>query len=237
MDPQPWSDGDLGELERRLLEAAKRDRVPDALGARMAQGLGVHVAGETAAVAGAAGSQLGAPLFAKVGLWGVLSLAVVATVAGWRAAQSAAPSSADAAHAASAARPAPATAVASSPAAGMTDQAQPLSAAKASEARAEEHPAPAFDDAALRAEIALLDRARDALKDGASARALRLLDRHHARFAPARLAPEAAALRIEALVQRGAHAQATTMSRQFISTYPTHPLTEHVSALTTSPPR
>jgi hypothetical protein len=235
MDPQPWSDGDLGELERRLLEAAKRDCVPDALGARMAQGLGVHVASATTAAASAAGGQLGAPLFAKVGLWGVLSLALVAAVAGWRAVQSAAPSAAAAAHATIPDRPALESAVASSPAAGATEEAQRLSAAEASNDRAQEHPAAAFDDAALRAEIALLDRARDALKDGASARALRLLDRHQDRFAPPRLAPEAAALRIEALVQSGAHAQAATMTHQFISTYPTHPLTAHVSTLTSSP--
>ncbi len=232
MDPQPWSDGDLGELERRLLEAAKRDRVPDALGARMAQGLGVHVAGTTTAGASAAGG-LGAPLFAKVGLWGVLSLALVAAVAGWRGAQSGAPST-RAAHAAREDAP-PAAALPRSDrtTSAIDETAQPTAVAQSSAQPPPERPAAAFDDAALRAEIALLDRVRDALQRGASTRALRLLDRHHQRFAPAKLAPEAAALRIEALVQHGSHAQAITMSRHFTSTYPTHPLRDHVSSLTT----
>jgi hypothetical protein len=91
------------------------------------------------------------------------------------------------------------------------------------------------DDAALHAEIALLDRARNALRAGESARALRLLDHHEQRFAHARLAPEAAALRIDALVQRGSHEQAGSMAQQFVSAYPSHPLSAQVSKLAATP--
>ena len=234
MDPAPWSDGDMGELERRLLEAAKRDHVPDALGARMAHGLGVHAAGTAAAAEIAAGSQLGAPLFAKAGLWGVLSLALVAAVAGWRAVQSAPPPARAVQQARAGTPPARSSAAVvpfeASAAIAAEDSARPTLPVEHGAAPA--RPAAGFDDAALRGEIALLDRARAALHRGASARALRMLDRHQERFAPAKLAPEAAALRIEALVQRGSHAQASSMSRQFINAYPTHPLSEHVATLT-----
>ena len=75
MDPKPQPHWEMSELERRLLEAARMDRVPRELGARMAQALGVQ-AGASSSVAPAASDAAGtagAPLFAKAGLWGVLS--------------------------------------------------------------------------------------------------------------------------------------------------------------------
>jgi len=239
MDPVPQPDWEMSELERRLLEAARSDRVPDALGARMAEGLGVqNAAGAALQSAPPAGSTLGAPLFAKVGLWGVLSVALVAAVASWHGAQSA-PRARLAAQPPHASVPAgvarPALAVPAADATGAGAPAARAAAPRADGAAAALPPArtvPLPDDAALRAEIALLDRARQAMREGASARALRLLDQHTRRFAPARLAPEAAALRIEALVQRGSHEQAGAMSRQFVSAYPSHPLSAHVSQLT-----
>jgi outer membrane protein assembly factor BamD (BamD/ComL family) len=88
------------------------------------------------------------------------------------------------------------------------------------------------DDAALLAEIALLDRARNALRERASARAVALLEQHARRFARGELAPEAAALRIEALVQRGSHAEAEALAQRFVRAYPNHPLSAQVSRLT-----
>jgi hypothetical protein len=234
MDRASQPDGERTELERRMLEAARQDRVPEALGARMAEGLGVHVA--AAAVQGglAAGAKLGAPLFAKAGLWGVLSLALVAAVAGWRAAQPSpqprrvaqaprADAADDTRNAAAAAPPTPAA---------IADETGHAPVPRADEERTAAAPAAVFDDTALRAEVALLDRARNALRAGASRRALRLLDQHGQRFARARLAPEAKALRIEALVKLGSHEQAGSMSQEFASAYPSHPLSEHVAKLT-----
>jgi hypothetical protein len=221
MDPGSQPNAEMSELERRLLEAARHDHVPDALSARMADGLAAKLASATLSGGPAVGAQLGSPLLAKMSLWGVLSLAVVGAVAGWYATRPApAKQRAEPAVAISS----PAAVAAAEPAAQTTSQ----SAQSAADMLAS---AAGGDDEALRAEIALLDRAHKALRGGASALALRLLDEHRERFARARLAPEASALRIEALVQRGSREQARSLSRQFVSAYPTHPLTEHVAKL------
>lgn len=247
MDAGQPSNGEMSELERRLLEAARHDRVPDALGARMAEGLGVSVTpaalhggpaagGELGGLT--TGTQLGAPLFAKTGLWGVLSVALVtAGVAGWQATRPPPPASAPQ-DASSPSIAAGAAAASPSPraAAGATDPV-PARQATRTELAVTQSPAAAPEqDAVLHAEVALLDRARTALRSRQSGRALRLLDQHRARFAPPRLAPEAAALRIEALVQRGAHEQAAAMSRQFVDAHPAHPLRERVAKLVATAP-
>src|SRR5262249_36945392 len=68
----------------------------------------------------------------------------------------------------------------------------------------DEAPAPAADPAsALKSEIAVLDRARAALRAKDSATALAELDRHRLEFPGGALAQEATVLRIEALVARG----------------------------------
>jgi outer membrane protein assembly factor BamD (BamD/ComL family) len=87
------------------------------------------------------------------------------------------------------------------------------------------------DDAALRAEVALLARARRALQQNATARAHQVLDQHRSRFARGTLAPEAAALRIEALFQQGAFEQAEAKTAAFMRAYPNHPLHTHVARL------
>jgi hypothetical protein len=235
MDPEQPPNAQASELEQRLLELAKHDRIPAALSARMAEGLGVHVAGAVVHGGLAAGSHAGAPWFAKTGLWGVLSVALIGGVATWYA-RPAAPHATHAAQRAQhlssappaieqAAEPAPPPAV-NAPV--VTAQAAPAREPVAAPARAR---AASGGDAALRAEVALLDRARAALHAHAGAQALRLLDRHQRRFAHGILVPEAEALRIEALVQLGARAQAETMSQRFVAAYPQHPLSDRVARL------
>jgi hypothetical protein len=233
MDPEPRPDWNMSELERRLLEAARRDRVPRELGARMADGLGVQM---TASAAIGSGSAVGAPLFAKAALWGVLSVALVVGVASWHEANSAegAGMAEQRTRASAPSRVAEPVVANATGAVDPTAQAAPARAGDAAAALPTARSI-APDDAALHAEIALLDHARNALREGGSARALRLLDQHERRFARARLAPEAAALRIEALVQRGSHEQAGSMARQFVSAYPSHPLSAQVSKLAATP--
>jgi hypothetical protein len=242
MDPEPRPDWEMSELERRLIEAARRDRVPHDLGARIADGLGVQMTASAAIGSGTApgASAVGAPLFAKAALWGVLSVALVVAVASWHEANSAEGARiADQQPRARARSPVAQPVVAAT----VTDTAGAVEPpAQAAPARAAEGAAAlptarsvAPDDAALHAEIALLDHARNALRGGENARALRLLEQHERRFARARLAPEAAALRIEALVQRGSHEQAGSMARQFVSAYPSHPLSAQVSKLAATP--
>jgi hypothetical protein len=233
MDPEQPPNTQLNDIEQRLLELAKHDRIPAALSARMADGLGVQFAGAAAHGGLAAGGHAGAPWFAKTGLWGVLSIALIGGVATWYAR----PAAPHAAHATqrvqrvSAAPPAVVSTVEPAPAvneAVVEVQAAPAREPVAAPARAR---TAAGDDAALRAEVALLDRARTALHEHAGTQALRLLDQHQRRFAHGILVPEAEALRIEALVQLGAHAQAETMSQRFVTAYPQHPLSDHVAQL------
>jgi hypothetical protein len=225
----PASNAEVSQLEHGLLEAARSDRIPDALRTRMAEGLGLQAAALQGSLA--AGTKLGTPLFANAGLWGVLSVTLLAAITAWQVArpaprESAAPPAQDAS-----ATPTVAP-VSTAPAAVTAADIEPTpSAAKPTGESVAASTRPADDDAALRAEIALLDRARYALRDGAGERALRLLEQHRRRFQNGQLAPEARALRIEALLQRGSYAQAESMSREFAVAYPNHPLRERVAAL------
>ncbi len=83
--------------------------------------------------------------------------------------------------------------------------------------------------AALRGEIALIDGARSALAGGAPGRALRILDRHDARYARGALVPEAQALRIEALARSGQRERAKALARAFLADNPRSPLAERVT--------
>jgi hypothetical protein len=67
-------------------------------------------------------------------------------------------------------------------------------------------------------EIASLERARGPLGAGDAARALRELDRHERDFPRGALAPEATALRIEALVRSGDRAGAAALADRFLKT-------------------
>jgi hypothetical protein len=81
--------------------------------------------------------------------------------------------------------------------------------------------APPTVSATLTGEIARLDRARAALREGASVRALRELDSYDAEFASGNLRQEAAVLRIEVLVEMGDNVRAHGLARAFADTHPT----------------
>lgn len=235
MDREQPPNREPTDLEQRLLDLARHDRIPAALSSRMAQGIGVHFAGAAVQRGVAAGGHAGAPWFAKTGLWGALSIAVVGAVATWYATP-AAPHAAQVAqrdHAVSSAPSAPGQTVAPALVATNAPVAMPEPAPPPAPVAAPVRPRSiaVADDSALRAEVALLDRARAALHAHDGAQALRVLDQHHRRFAHGTLAPEAEALRIEALVQVGAHAQAETLSQRFVSAYPQHPLSSRVAEL------
>jgi hypothetical protein len=228
-------------LEQSFLQAAKGDQIPTALSARMADALGVQ-AGAGAALAHSAQSSQGSlavaakgtPFLLKASLWGTLSVAVIAT--GYQltrpepqptpqhAAQADAQADTPAKQAAP--LPTPSQEPAQAPAAEVAPVVAPVAAPRASAAVLAPTP-----DAALRAEIALLDRARASLRGDQPARTLRLLDQHARRFSHPTLAPEAAALRIEALSERGEHARAEALSQGFLQSYPSHPLRDHVAGV------
>jgi hypothetical protein len=217
-EPDAW---EPTELERKLLEAAKGDRIPPELGLRIASTLSISSTTAASAVAH------GGLLFSKSGLWGVLSVALLAGAGALytagstpqvAATASAAPSVATVAVAPDVQAPARQPAAAA-PIEGATVIAAPAAATKRDAA------------GALHAEINVLDRARQALETNAPEQAYRLLDQHRRRFAQGTLIPEAEALRIEALVRLGDSDRARRMTQRFLTAYPAHPLCERVSAL------
>ena len=251
----PWSARDLTATERRLLEAAKADAIPSALSARMSAALRTP-----AAIAGSSGhvahalDRVGGALFSKAGLWGLLSVAAFAGTASWLAqspgpaeqvpnnvaqAEAAQPTARTAREPTTTLEQYPFLASSSSvhakpPIARVTT---PVAARVAMATRsAERGPSTTVTtvtrpSADLRAEIALLDRARDALTAGAPDRASRALDRYRRRFEHGELAPEAEALQIEVFMKLGAVERAQRRSQSFLSTYPQHPMAERINQL------
>ena len=69
-------------------------------------------------------------------------------------------------------------------------------------------------------EVTVLDRAREALRAGDSAGAMRALDEHGKRFADGTLGEEAELLRIEALLERGERRAAAAEARRFLAAHP-----------------
>ena len=80
------------------------------------------------------------------------------------------------------------------------------------------HPTPA-----LAAEVAAVDRAREAVASGNAERALGELDAYERGFAERRLMPEALYLRMEALAQRGDTAASRAAARKLLAADPNGP--------------
>jgi TolA-binding protein len=105
-------------------------------------------------------------------------------------------------------------------------------------ARATQHHAPSAPRPVdLRGEIALIDAARDAVRGGAPERALILLRRYVTAYPTGTFRPEAAALRIEALVEKGQTTEARALARDFVAKHPDSPLVERVARLAADPAR
>lgn len=89
--------------------------------------------------------------------------------------------------------------------------------------------------APLAAEVAAVDRARDAVAKGDAERALRELDAYERQFGEQRLAPEALYLRMEALMRRGDLKGARASANRLIATDPNGPHTARARAVLSSP--
>jgi TolA-binding protein len=130
--------------------------------------------------------------------------------------------------------------LAAEPASAVAPSAAAASSAPATQAAPpiarEQHARAGGSPDALRAEIALLDNARVALREGSGERALDALARHARRFPHGTLSPEADALRVEALIQTGATDRARALSRRFFANYPNSPLAERVARAVSSQP-
>jgi len=224
-EPDAWQ---KTKLEQQLLDAAKRDQIPGELALQVGSALSTSSSASSSTssiVPAASAAAQGGLLSTKAGLWGFLSIALLAGAGAFYAARAPSPAArvAPEAPAAQLEAATPRVASASLPAPALPAAVQ--AAAPAVRARA-------VPEAALREEIEVLDRAREALERGAAERALSLLDQHRRRFVQGTLVPEAEAMRIEALVSSGEVERAQRMSRRFLSAYPAHPLRERVSALT-----
>ncbi len=88
----------------------------------------------------------------------------------------------------------------------------------------------------LAEEVALLDRAREAVAAGDAGRALTALDEHTRRFPGGALGQEALVLRIEALSMRGDRAAATRLGESFLKSFPQSPLAPRVRSRLGLPP-
>jgi outer membrane protein assembly factor BamD (BamD/ComL family) len=83
----------------------------------------------------------------------------------------------------------------------------------------------------LREQIAVLDSARAAMAANADGRALETLRRYQDKYPAGSFRPEAAALKIEALVKLGRHAEARALAERFDSDYGQGPLAERVAQI------
>ena len=236
-DPKRLTVVGATELERTLLQAARRERPSPELTARMAAGLGISVglasaAGSASAAqaAGAGPAAVAAPAAVgktAVGAWltaGVLAAAIGAGVVGGRLYGGK--------RGDEAARSAPAVVappVEERPAAPRAPSAASGDSGKRAERAHRRAFAPAAPAADLRDQIALIDAARTAVRAGATDKALALLRRYDASYAGGAFRPEALALRVEALDQAGRGAEAQALAREFLARYPQSPVAERIA--------
>jgi hypothetical protein len=217
-DPKRLTVVGATDLERSLLQAARRERPSPELSARMAAGLGISAA--AAVTAAAAPVAAAKTTFAAWAPAGVVAMAVAAGVVGVRlSATPERPVHASKPLPTVIAAPAEETPIAA-PAPGA------VSGRRIEKIRKRPAAAPAAD---LRDQIALIDAARAAVKSSATERALVLLRRYEVSYPGGAFRPEALALRIEALDGAGRGAEAKALAREFLSRYPQSPIADRVA--------
>jgi hypothetical protein len=210
------------DLERSLLQAARRERPSPELTARMAAGLGISVgAAVTAAAPVAAAKTTLAASWLPAGL---IAVAVAASVVGVRMAsrpeRGVRASKPVVAVIAPRQEEAEIAQPAASPALAVSER-----RIERTRRRAAGPAAPAGD---LRDQIALIDAARTAVKAQLTERALVLLHRYEVSYPTGAFRPEALALRVEALRDSGRDAEAKALAREFLARYPQSPLADRV---------
>jgi hypothetical protein len=222
-DPERFLQGDAGDLGRKLLEAARDEQPSPELLARMARGLGLPLAGAPGAISPETSSPLAAPAAASgsslattIGVSaGIVVAAVVAGVVGFKLMS-------------------PPPAPQESPPAAQISPPAPAAAAVEPGQRSVAPPSPPASPDQIREEIRLLDAARASLQARAPRSALDHLDRYGRRFPRGAFGPEAAALRIEALVRDGQGRQAAGLAARFRAEHPDSPLVKRIDQLTAS---
>jgi len=215
---------DATDFERRMLAAALDKKPSPAASARMARALGLTVvtvatatATATAGTALAAGAAVKAPVAAGAAVWpwisaGVLGLVVAGTVVATRTPHAAPTGTAPA----SAPRTEPAPSVAavggSPPISDVTER-PPAPAASSRRSRGT---TTATTTGAVTEQTAVIDAARAAVAARSDRRALNILRRYEERYPAGLFRPEAAALKVEALMHLGRDGEARALAERFV---------------------
>jgi hypothetical protein len=236
--PERLLGGDATDFERRVIDSARGKKPSAAASARMAKALGVSMTGvgsaaAASAVAAKATSSGAAAAAGSSSIWtwvsvGIVGLAVAGGVGGtraWHRAQERAPVVAP--------RPAP-TATAPAPAAPA--EMGPVAPAAVREPTRDLGPPPRHARIAtaggdLHDEIELIDAARRAVSAHAGTQALEILRRYQAKCPSGSFRPEAAAIKIEALMALGRDVEARSLAKQFIADHRGSLLASRVAAL------
>jgi hypothetical protein len=247
----------LAALERRVLDAARKEQPSAELSARMASGLGLSAAalsraGALEPVGSPTGQEVvaaskGAPFWGTWVPW-VSGAVVVVTAVGAVVATrpSAAPPTPHELPALPRQGPSEAPAdpavvlpvneAASAPKSEARESIvqEAASARKVSSQSEKAAALPAVRPASatsldLRAEIALIDAARGAMQSGAHGRALGLLNDYEMRYPKGSFRPEAMVLRIEALAKMGQQTEASRLAQRFVAKHVGSPLAERVA--------
>jgi hypothetical protein len=230
--PDPLLAAGATDFERRILDAGAHEDPSAEASKRMALALGISAGVATVAVTGKVAAAAAAKTAAgatSVVVWpwisiGVLGLVVTGALVGsrhWKSSErDVRRASASATLPAPAAPPAPATPEATPVKTAPSEVASPAPARRAR---------PSADD--LREQIALIDAARAALTADAAERTLQLVRRYHDKFASGAFRPEAAALKIEALVALGRRAEAKTLAETFVAEHRGTALADRVASI------
>jgi len=214
-DPERLLNGAGSDFERELLGSLANEQPSPSLSRRMRQGL-VALGVLTSAKTGVA---------AAVAVVALLSVGVGSVWITQHRAVPPAPAALSAPARAVTAPPLPASAAPTLP---TTVAVEPAPAVVAARPSAAPTPSAAGD---LREQIAWLDRARAAVRRGDSRGALSELAQYRAKFPRGEFAQEVTVLKIEALVQDGQVAAASSLGKKFLASHPESPHVERIERL------
>lgn len=217
--PERLLASDATDFERRVLEAALRNKPSPAASARMARALGVTTtavgviaAAKTLAADTAVAKVTAAAGTGVVSPWvsiGVLGLVVAGTVVGARAVRHT-PASHPTPPAVTAPVALPSPETADRPADVVVEPA-PRVVVPSQRGRA------AMASGDLRDQVAFIDAARTAMSAGDDRRALEMLRRYQDKYPAGSFRPEAIALKVEVLMKLGRETEARALAERFVA--------------------
>jgi hypothetical protein len=226
----------LEEIERTLLQAGRASAPAEAKRRAFAAGAGVlggsALTGTSAAATGIAGKTAAIVYLKWVAVVGLSGLAAASGIVAAKRLRAERIESSPPVTATTAAPPA------KSAMASQVPSTAPVASAPSSEAIAAttSRPSPSAASSAsagssFPVELALMDGARAAIAAGDPAKALSMLDGYSERFPRGAMAPEAAVLRVEALVAAGDRDAARRAGDAFLRSHPSSPYGPRIQSL------